>query len=178
MILFAASAPPAFAARFQPSAAHPHRMHTRRLLWFVISGCCLSATGSVLAQQPEPDARAALAAVRSFHDALRRGDVPAVQELLAPDAVILESGHLESRQEYLRHHLGADIEFAKAVPTEVTSSEATVSGQAAWVRSATTSQGKFRNRKISLSGAELVVLTRTAKGWEIRAVHWSSHESK
>ncbi|MDF0675495.1 MAG: nuclear transport factor 2 family protein [Nitrospira sp.] len=152
-------------------------MSKPRLLWLVISSCCLSVAGSIFAQQSDPDALAAQAAVRSFHEALRRGDVQAVQELLATDAVILEGGHLESRQEYLRHHLSADIEFAKAVPSKVTKSETTVSGQTAWVHSVTVSQGKFHNRKIKLSGAELVVLTRTASGWEIRAVHWSSDES-
>ncbi len=153
-------------------------MPTIRLLWLAISGVCIAAAGSAFAQQSDPDALAAQAVVRSFHEALRRGDVQAVQQLLAPDAVILESGHVESRQEYLSHHLSSDVEFAKAVPSKVTKSEATVSGQTAWVRSATVSQGKFRNRNIKLSGAELVVLTRNATGWEIRAVHWSSHESK
>ena len=149
-----------------------------RLLRLLICSCGLSVAGSVFAQQSDADALAAQAAVRSFHDALRRGDAKAIQDLLATDAVILESGHVESRLEYLRHHLSADIEFARAVPSRLIRSEATVSGQTAWVRSATVSQGKFRKRNIKLSGAELVVLTRAASGWEIRAIHWSSHESK
>ena len=153
-------------------------MPTIRILWLAISGFCMAIAGSAFAQHTDPDALAAQAVVRSFHEALRRGDVQAVQQLLAPDAVILESGYVESRHEYLSHHLSSDVEFAKAVPSRVTKSEATVSGQTAWVRSATVSQGKFRNRNIKLSGAELVVLTRTATSWEIRAVHWSSHESK
>lgn len=85
---------------------------------------------------------------------------------------------MESREEYLKHHLSADIVFAKAVPSKTLRSEATVSGQTAWVRSATSSQGKFRNRNIKITGAELVVLTRTSTAWEIRAIHWSSHEVK
>jgi ketosteroid isomerase-like protein len=153
-------------------------MFRPRLLSFVVITGCLSAAINASAQQPDTEATAAQAVVRSFHDALRRGDTQAAQALLAADAVILEGGHIESREEYLKHHLGADIEFAKAVPSTITRSEATVSGQTAWVRSATSSQGKFRNRNVKLSGAELVVLTRAAVGWEIRAVHWSSHEVK
>lgn len=114
----------------------------------------------------------------AFHDALRRGDEEAVKQLLAADAAILENGHIESRSDYLRRHLGADIDFAKAVPSEVTGSEATVSGDTAWVHSSSVAQGKFRDRVIKLTSAELVVLTRAAAGWEIRAVHWSSRESK
>lgn len=149
----------------------------RRVLYFV-SWWCLSVAGVALAQATDPDALAAQAAVRSFHDALGRGDVDAVRQLLAADAVILENGSIESRDEYLRHHLGADIEFAKAVPATVTGSEATVAGATAWVRSSSVTQGKFRNRAVKLKSAELVVLTRGAAGWEIRAIHWSSHESK
>lgn len=149
-----------------------------RLLSLVISAGCLAAAINAVAQQPDPEAAAAQAVVRSFHDALRRGDAQAAQSLLAADAVILESGHMETREEYLKHHLSADIEFAKAVPSKTTRSEATVSGQTAWVRSATSSQGKFRNRTVKLSGAELVVLTRASASWEIRAIHWSSNEVK
>lgn len=153
-------------------------MFRPRLLCLVIGAGCLAAALTAAAQQPDPEAAAARAVVRSFHDALRRGDAQAAQSLLAADAVILESGHMESREEYLKHHLSADIEFAKAVPSKTLRSEATVSGQTAWVRSTTSSQGKFRNRNIKLTGAELVVLTRTSTAWEIRAIHWSSHEVK
>ena len=153
-------------------------MFRPRLLSLVVSASCLAAAINAVAQPPDPDAAAVQAVVRSFHDALRRGDAQAVQSLLAADAVILEGGHMESREEYLKHHLGADIEFAKAVPSKTTRTEATVSGEAAWVRSATSSQGKFRNRTVKLSGAELVVLTRASARWEIRAIHWSSHEVK
>lgn len=134
----------------------------------------VAASGGLAAQPAPADAASAQAAVRAFHEALRQGDTQAAQKLLAADAVILESGEIESRAEYLSHHLAADIEFAKAVPSRVTASEATVSGQTAWVRSATLSQGTFRQRRVKLAGAELVILTRTADGWEIRAVHWSS----
>lgn len=133
---------------------------------------------STSAQPSDAEAQAAQAVVRAFHEALRRADVPAIQQLLAPDAVVLEGGHLESREEYLRHHVSADIEFAKAVPATVTASTATVSGQTAWVRSTSVSQGTFRGRAIKLTGAELVVLTRAAAVWEIRAIHWSSHAAR
>lgn len=148
------------------------------LLSIVVGAAGIAAAPRASAQPPDAEAAAVQAVVRSFHDALRRGDAQAAQSLLAADAVILEGGHMESREEYLKHHLGADIEFAKAVSSKVIRSEATVAGQTAWVRSATSSQGKFRSRNVNLSGAELVVLTRTSAGWEIRAIHWSSHEVK
>lgn len=149
-----------------------------RLLRLCFACWCLCAAAGAPAQTSELDTLAAKAVVRSFHDALARGDIEAVKQLLAADAVILENGHIESRSDYLLHHLGADIEFAKAVPSQLTAAEATVSGNTAWVRSSSTARGKFRNHVVNLANAELVVLTRGPAGWEIRAVHWSSHESK
>src|SRR5687767_10344736 len=117
------------------------------------------------AQSPRSNASEVEAVVRAFHEALQSGNVPAVKRLLAADSVILESGQLESRDEYLRHHLAADIEFAKAVPSRVLSSEATINGDTAWVRSVSATAGTFRNRPIKLARAELVVLTRTGSTW-------------
>ena len=34
--------------------------------------------------------------------------------------------------------------------------------------------GTYRERAINSAGAELMVLSRTADGWNIRAIHWSS----
>lgn len=149
-----------------------------RWLALLLAAAGLALPGAARAQASDPEAVAAQAVVRAFHDALRLGQVQAVEELLAPDAVILEGGHLESRQDYLQHHLPADIAFAQAVPAELTRSVATVQGDAAWVHSSSVSKGRFRQRDVRLAGAELVVLTRTASGWRIRAIHWSSHTAQ
>ncbi|MFL5467335.1 MAG: hypothetical protein ACJ79N_09740, partial [Gemmatimonadaceae bacterium] len=53
-----------------------------------------------IAAQPNT-VRGALAAAARFHAALARGDSAAVAELLDSDAMILESGYLETRAEYL-----------------------------------------------------------------------------
>lgn len=151
----------------------------RTLPFFVVlASLWLAASDGASAQPADPAARAAEAAVRSFHEALQRGDEATVRRLLAADAVILESGSLETRDEYLRHHLKADIEFTRSVPPRVTAMAATVAGPTAWVRSESVSQGTFRDRPVHLAGAELMVLTRGAAGWEVRAIHWSSHNVK
>ena len=112
--------------------------------------------------------------VRSFHEALRSGRVELASQLLAPDAIVVEGGQVESREEYLSHHLAADIEFAKAVPSKRLTSRTTIDGQTAWVSSTSYSEGTFRGRTVKLQGAELVVLSRSSSSWLIRAVHWSS----
>lgn len=136
-----------------------------KLTLFCLALWCTSAQ----AQAPSPDS-----VVSAFHAALRNGNAEAVKQLLATDAIVVEGGQVESREQYLSHHLAADIEFAKAVQTKPLSSQTTVNGATAWVSSTSASEGQFRGRPVKLRGAELVVLTQSASSWVIRAVHWSS----
>lgn len=130
------------------------------------------------AQTAAHDTAGVEAAVRAFHEALRAGDAAAVERMLASDALILEGGQRETRAEYLSHHLQADIEFARAVPSRTRKLEARVIGDVAWVTSTSVSEGTFRDRPIKLAGAELIVLARRGTAWEIRAIHWSSRQAK
>jgi ketosteroid isomerase-like protein len=130
------------------------------------------------AQGADAAAAAAVASVvREFHVALEAGDAQAVARLLAPDAVILESGERETRREYLEHHLQEDIKFAQAVSTRHGKIDVSVSGEVAWASSNSATQGTYQSRHVSLVGAELMVLSKTAAGWVIRSIHWSSRKS-
>ncbi len=121
-----------------------------------------------------PDSTAILAVVEGFHAALASGDSGGALAYLAPDAVVLESGDLETRAEYEAHHLGADMAFTQAVPSTRVTTQVFQDGSAAWVASISTSKGTYRGREISSQGAELIVLSRNGTGWRIRAIHWSS----
>lgn len=121
-----------------------------------------------------PDQQAVAAVVRAFHDALARGDSLAALALLAPDALILESGGLETRDDYRGHHLPGDIAFARAVTSDRKPPTVIVSGEVAWVVGTSRATGTYRERAVNSAGAELMVLTRTGDGWRIRAIHWSS----
>jgi len=127
-----------------------------------------------LAQQGTGDSLAVVHTVRSYHAALVAGDSSAALALLGPDAVILETGGRESRDEYRSHHLPGDIQFARAVPSEQGDIQVTVAGDIAWAVSTSTTSGTFRDRAINSVGAELMVLSRAGSGWLIRAIHWSS----
>ena len=134
-----------------------------------------TAVTSVRRSAPaNPDSAAVIEVVDRYHAALARGDSATALQLLASDAVILESGGAESRDEYRAHHLPADIAFAAAVRAQRTVTRVVVRGDMAWVASTSTSQGEFRGRTINSAGAELMVLSRTGDGWRISAIHWSS----
>ena len=55
------------------------------------------------------DSAAVVATVARFHGALASGDSVAATALLTEDALIVETGEIETKDEYVRHHLGADI---------------------------------------------------------------------
>jgi len=120
------------------------------------------------------DSLAVATVIRQFHAALEAGDSAAVLALLKDDAIILESGAVETREEYRSHHLGSDIAFARAVAREEGPIRVMVSGDAAWATSSSTMRGTFRDRPVNSRSVELMVLERTGHGWRIAAIHWSS----
>lgn len=126
------------------------------------------------AQATASDTAAVHDVLRRFHEALARGDSAGALALLAEDAVILEAGGIESRAEYRAHHLPADIRFASAVPAKGGPLQVALAGDVAWVSSTSEVVGSFEGRAVNSVGAELAVLTRSADGWRIRAIHWSS----
>lgn len=138
-----------------------------------------SSTNGILGAAPigsAADSTAVLRTAARFHDALKNGDTTAVKNLIASDLRVLEGGEVENRTQYLSHHLAADIEFAKAVNDVRTVVSYTRHGNVAWLISTSTARGKFNGRDIDSVSAELMILSRTEKGWRIRAVHWSSQK--
>jgi len=126
--------------------------------------------------EPAAQDSAAAAVIDRFHRALAEGDSAAAAALLLPDVVILESGGVETRGEYLGGHLRGDIAFAQAVPRERGSMVVRVHGDVAFATSTSVSRGEYRGRAVNSAGAELIVLRRTSDGWRIAAIHWSSRQ--
>jgi ketosteroid isomerase-like protein len=112
--------------------------------------------------------------VQRFHSAIAAGDSLAALALLTDDAVVLESGGLETKAEFRQHHLPADIGFAQSTKAERRVHSVARRGDVAWVASTSTTTGTFSGRAINSTGAELMVLVRTPSGWRISAIHWSS----
>jgi ketosteroid isomerase-like protein len=117
------------------------------------------------------------ATVLAFHAALAAGNAKAAANLLAPDAMILEGGERETREAYVTHHLPEDIKFSRAVPGTHGPIDVVISGDVAWATSTSVTQGTYQSKPLKLVGAELMILSRTPSGWQIRAIHWSSHKS-
>jgi ketosteroid isomerase-like protein len=139
----------------------------------IVSLAALAAPA--IAQVPS-DSMAVAVVVDRYHHALAAGDSAAALALLSPNAIILESGGVESLREYRSHHLPADIAFARAVKGTRSPVRVTVRGDVAWTSATSTTRGKYRGKTVSSNGAESMVLTRSADGWTISAIHWSSRD--
>jgi ketosteroid isomerase-like protein len=114
------------------------------------------------------------AALESFYGAMKSGDTAAAMARIAPDAVFIESGRLETRAEYEKNHLPADIAFEKQVTGQRGPLQVKVNGDTAWVIATTDFQGTFDGGPVDFISTQLAVLTRQDGAWLIRSVHWSS----
>lgn len=139
-----------------------------------LSAQTTGATPANAAAHSHGDSADVVATVERFHAALTAGDSAGAMALLAPDAIILESGGVETREEYRSHHLPGDMAYAKSMKSTRKPIRVTVRGDVAWASSTSTTTGESRGRAVNSAGAELVVLARTAAGWRISAIHWSS----
>ena len=120
------------------------------------------------------DSAAVASVVHAFHAALAAGDSSAAVALLREDAVILESGGLETVVEYRAHHLPGDIAFAQAVRSELAPVAVRVRNDVAWTWAASRTTGNYRGRTIDSTGVESMVLLRDGTTWRIVQIHWSS----
>ncbi len=157
------------------------------ILWTLVPAVWLATNAAPLHSKALPSAKpvrhdadsaAIVKTVDAFHSALSKGDTAAAIRTLAADVMVLESGDVETRADYIAHHLGADIEFVRAIPSVRKVLRVTRRGDAAWVASTSASKGSFKGREINSIGAELIVLSRVRGVWTIRSIHWSSARRK
>ena len=114
------------------------------------------------------------AVLESFYGAMKTGDKSAAMRVIAPDAVFVESGTLETRSQYEADHLPADIEFERQVSGKRSPWRVVFHGDAAWVIGTTEYEGTFDNKPVNFVSAQLAVLTSESGNWLIRSIHWSS----
>ena len=131
---------------------------------------CLSACGRSNADT-EAEIRNTLEA---FYAAMKNGDRAAAMSHIAEDAVFVEGGRLETRQQYEENHLPNDIGFEKQVTGKRGEWKITIEDNTAWAIATTEYDGIFDGAPVAFTGAQLAVLSRDAGAWRIRSIHWSS----
>ena len=139
---------------------------------FVVFVLALCVAACAAAPPNESDVTAVL---ESFYGAMKTGDNAAAMRLIAPDAVFIESGRLETRDEYEKNHLPNDIAFEKQVNGVRAPWKVTFQGDTAWAIVTTDYEGTFDGAPLApFTSAQLAVLTRDNGEWRIRSIHWSS----
>jgi len=144
------------------------------LSFVLIATVALSSCSSSAPPPNEPDVTSV---IEAFYGAMKKGDAAGAMTVIAPDAVFLESGKLETRAEYEMNHLPSDIEFESQVSGKRGPMRVTFDGNTAWVIAMTDYDGKFQGDPVSFVSAQLVVLTRDSGKWMIRSIHWSSRRT-
>ena len=112
--------------------------------------------------------------LESFYGAIKRGDATAAMSVIAPDAMFVESGKLETRAEYEKNHLPLDIDFERQITGKRGPLRVTFAGDTAWIIATTEYDGKIEGGYVSFASSQLMVLTKDADAWKIRSIHWSS----
>ena len=129
------------------------------------------------APTPAPPKEADIVAIlNTFYGAIGKGDNAAVMRLIAPDAVFVESGKIETRDEYEKNHLPADIEFESQVKGVRGPAKVTFHGNnVAWVISRAEYDEGNPEKYIN---TQLMVLTRDSDNaeWRIRSISWSTNQ--
>ena len=124
------------------------------------------------------DSAAALAIVDQYEAALSAGDSAKAVSLLADDLLVMEAGTIETRAEYLAHHIGADMKASTGAKGERSVIKVNVVGDAAYIVTKTVRPGTGAPGSTGSELAELMVLSKTSVGWKIRAIHWSSRRRR
>ena len=131
-----------------------------------------SCTSTTSKPTDEADVKAA---IETFYAAMKKADTKAAMAMIAPDAMFVESGRLETRQQYEESHLPADIDFEKQITGKRSPWRITVNGDTAWGIASTEYQGTVDGRDVAFVSRQLAVVTRGEDGkWLIRSIRWSS----
>ena len=151
---------------------HSAAVRPVRFLCVALIGVALAVPGC--AQAPAPDPAGVTATIEGFYAAIKKGDPAAAMSFIAPDAVFVESGKLETRAQYEMNHLPNDIEFESQVTGKRRPMDIKFQGDTAWVIAETEYAGTFEGDPVDFVSSQLAVLTRDAGRWAIRSIHWSS----
>lgn len=150
----------------------------KKTLITLIAAIVLIALGLPAAARVAPvsaDAAQAVAVVDRFSQELAAGNTRAASALLDVDVVIHESGGVErSRAEYAAHHLEADARFMQSATRRLLARTSGASGDLAWVASETELSRTVEGKPKRSIMTETMVLQRSAAGWRIVHIHWSS----
>ena len=149
----------------------------KTILTLAVALTAVAALGAEPASDMPADTPAAT--VQALHEALSSGNASEVERVLDPNVLILEGGHVErSGKEYAEHHLPADLKFMKSVAYKLERQSGDTVGDLAWVVSEGRLSAVREGKPVDVVSTETLVLKRSAAGWKVVHIHWSSRNAK
>lgn len=137
----------------------------------------LITIATTLMAQSTTDETDIVRTLQDFQSAIIENDSEKAAQFLLNEVQILESGNIETKEEYLSHHFHSDGRFLSAMDREIISQKVNTDGETAWVTTKSHLHGTYNERELSLNSLELAVLTKTGGNWKISALHWSSSDN-
>ncbi|CAN5195784.1 hypothetical protein BH11PSE14_BH11PSE14_14000 [soil metagenome] len=138
-----------------------------------------SAGMPVFVHDIDPAAADAVKVVDAFGAAIRSVDIAAAKALLDPGVLILESGGAErDRDAYMAEHALVDAAFLQAARQQPRYRRARAADGLAWVATETIIERDDHGKQSTLLSTETMVLRKSAAGWKIVHIHWSSRPGK
>ena len=132
----------------------------------------------VYVQDIAPAAAEAVKVVDAFSAAIKAAKLDVARELLDPKVLILESGSSErNRDEYMGGHAIADAAFMQTARQQPRYRQAQAEGDFAWVATESLLEAKEDGKDLLLLSTETMLLRKTAAGWKIVHIHWSSRKA-
>lgn len=130
--------------------------------------------------QQSPAASAAETVVNTFMADLASGQLEAVRQLMTPDAVVMANGIvLGDRDTYINGPAKGDVAALSGTQRELLHRATRAGNDIAWVVS---EKRVRRNTDAASQGpreivvTETMLLAKTASGWKITHIHWSSRQ--
>ncbi len=87
---------------------------------------------------------------------------------------MLEGGTLQSAQSYASGHMQGDMRFLAAISSEILARDQQSSERQATIITQRRMTGRFNDRDVDLLGTETATLAKTAAGWRITHLNWTS----
>ena len=117
--------------------------------------------------------------VDAFMTALSDGQLEAARQAMTPGAVVIANGAvLGTRDGYIDGAAKGDAAAMKSVRSrELLHRDSQVGAQMAWVVSEKRMVGEGAGQFRAMVVTETVLLTKTASGWMISGIHWSSRNA-
>ena len=172
-------APNAHSLELRYTHVRPLVLATSLFLSTLVAGPAFAQSTQATSMQAQSAESEATQAVEAFMAALSSGQLEIARQAMTPDAVVVANGTvLGTRDGYIDGPARGDALAMKSVRSrELVHSAANVGADRGWVVNEKRMIGEGAGQFRAMMLIETFLLTKTATGWKISGIHWSSRNA-